>query len=88
VLAVGSALGSFTNTVTQGIVSALGRTYPQLGTYTNLIQHDAAINPGNSGGPLIDANGDVVGVNTLGIPSAQGLFFAVPASSVERWPRS
>ncbi len=84
VLAVGSALGSFTNTVTQGIVSALGRTYPELGTYTNLIQHDAAINPGNSGGPLIDANGDVVGVNTLGIPSAQGLFFAVPASSVEK----
>ena len=82
VLAVGSPLGAFTNTVTQGIVSALGRTYPQLGTYTNLVQHDAAINPGNSGGPLIDANGDVVGVNTLGIPEAQGLFFAIPSNSV------
>ncbi len=84
VLAIGSALGAFTNTVTQGIVSALGRTYPELGlgNYTNLIQHDAAINPGNSGGPLIDANGDVVGVNTLGIPEAQGLFFAIPANSV------
>lgn len=84
VLALGSPLGAFTNTVTQGIVSALGRTYPEFfGTYTNLVQHDAAINPGNSGGPLIDANGDVVGVNTLGIPVAQGLFFAVPSNNVE-----
>jgi 2-alkenal reductase len=83
VLALGSPLGAFTNTVTQGIVSALGRTYPEFfGPYTNLIQHDAAINPGNSGGPLIDANGDVIGVNTLGIPEAQGIFFAVPSNSV------
>ncbi|MFM9107672.1 MAG: S1C family serine protease [Chloroflexota bacterium] len=83
VLALGSPLGAFTNTVTMGIVSALGRTYPEIfGPYTNLIQHDAAINPGNSGGPLIDANGDVIGVNTLGIPQAQGIFFAVPANSV------
>jgi len=84
VLAIGSPLEAFTNTVTQGIVSALGRTYPEFRTYTNLIQHDAAINPGNSGGPLIDANGDVVGVNTLGIPGAQGLFFAIPSNSVEQ----
>ncbi|HEX5500343.1 MAG TPA: PDZ domain-containing protein, partial [Thermomicrobiales bacterium] len=58
--------------------------------YSNLIQHDAAINPGNSGGPLVDANGDVIGVNTLGISAApqigpvQGLFFAIPSNTVQR----
>ena len=86
VLALGSPLGEFTNTVTQGIISALNRDFPLespcSGIYTNLIQHDAAINPGNSGGPLINAAGEVIGVNTLGIPEAQGLFFAVPASTV------
>jgi len=92
VLAIGSPLGAFTNTVTEGIVSALGRN--ELGSggvcqnYSNLIQHDAAINPGNSGGPLFNMRGEVIGVNTLGIPQAstgvpvQGLFFAVPASTV------
>ncbi len=85
-LALGSPLGQFTNTVTQGIISALNRDFPYTspcsGTYSNLIQHDAAINPGNSGGPLINAAGEVIGVNTLGIEGAQGLFFAVPASTV------
>jgi len=85
VLAIGSPLGTFTNTVTEGIVSALGRTVaddaggPEL---LNLIQHDAAINPGNSGGPLVTLTGEVVGINTLGIIDAQGLFFAVPAQTV------
>jgi 2-alkenal reductase len=93
VLAIGSPLGAFTNTVTQGIVSAVGRYYEgfigQGSVYTNLIQHDAAINPGNSGGPLFNLAGEVVGVNTLGLTDtgdgriAQGLFFAVPASTVE-----
>jgi len=91
VLAIGSPLGTFTNTVTQGIVSALGRSIPGSGCsiYTNLIQHDAAINPGNSGGPLFAMDGQVIGVNTLGIPQvpgegtiAQGLFFAVPSNTV------
>jgi 2-alkenal reductase len=88
VLAIGSPLGAFTNTVTEGIVSALGRTVE--GTnYTNLIQHDAAINPGNSGGPLFNLQGEVVGVNTLGINEtesggiAQGLFFAIPSNTVK-----
>jgi S1-C subfamily serine protease len=91
VLAIGSALGAFTNTVTQGIVSAIGRDFPgqQTSFYTNLIQHDAAINPGNSGGPLFNFTGEVVGVNTLGIPFSesgdivQGLFFAIPSSTVK-----
>ena len=82
----------FTNTVTQGIVSALGRDFGQFRgvrqLYNNLIQHDAAINPGNSGGPLFTLTGEVVGVNTIGITetggeaTAQGLFFAVPSNTV------
>ena len=86
VLALGSPLGTFTNSVTQGIISALGRTVPdeQGGPELfNLIQHDAAINPGNSGGPLVTLNGEVVGINTLGIIDAQGLFFAVPSETVQ-----
>ena len=87
VLAIGSPLGTFTNTVTEGIVSALGRTVPDdTGgpELLNLIQHDAAINPGNSGGPLVTLAGEVVGINTLGIVDAQGLFFAVPSKTVTR----
>jgi len=89
VLAIGSPLGAFTNTVTQGIVSALGRTMEDT-NYTNLIQHDAPINPGNSGGPLFNLSGEVVGVNTLGINQtqsgeiAQGLFFAIPSNTVKK----
>jgi 2-alkenal reductase len=87
VLAIGSPLGTFTNTVTEGIVSALGRSVPDdTGgpELLNLIQHDAAINPGNSGGPLVTLAGEVVGINTLGIVDAQGLFFAVPSKTVIR----
>lgn len=92
VLAIGSPLGHFTNTVTRGIVSALGRSLqeqPGNPELTGLIQHDAAINPGNSGGPLFNLGGEVVGVNTLGIPQtpggvpAQGLFFAIPSNTVK-----
>jgi 2-alkenal reductase len=93
VLAIGSPLGAFTNTVTEGIVSAVGRDFPLDASsgpqmYTNLIQHDAPINPGNSGGPLFNLKGEVVGVNTLGIPSeqgqpVQGLFFAIPSNTVQ-----
>ncbi len=95
VLAIGSPLGEFTGTVTDGIISALNRDFPGAAAqgepaYSNLIQHNAAINPGNSGGPLFDLAGRVVGVNTLGIPQtqtgvpAQGLFFAIPANTVSR----
>jgi 2-alkenal reductase len=92
VLAIGSPLGNFQNTVTQGIVSALNRDFPYAtgnSQYNNLIQHDAAINPGNSGGPLVNFNGEVIGVNTLGLSvnetgqPIQGLFFAIPSNSVK-----
>jgi len=92
VIAIGSPLGAFTNTVTQGIISATERDFPGQASadeaiYSNLIQHDAAINPGNSGGPLFNLAGEVVGVNTLGIPQqngqpVQGLFFAIPSNTV------
>ena len=85
--ALGSPLGTFTNTVTEGIVSALGRTVPDDNggpELLNLIQHDAAINPGNSGGPLVTLDGEVVGINTLGLIDAQGIFFAVPSETVRR----
>lgn len=87
VLAIGSPLGEFTNTVTDGIVSSLGRDLGGGGgqgetAYSNLIQHNAAINPGNSGGPLFDLAGQVIGVNTLGLQQTQGLFFAIPANTV------
>ena len=74
VIAVGSALGVLSNTVTRGIVSAVR----QVGNIT-LIQTDAAINPGNSGGPLVDRSGSVIGVNSLAVAAqaGQGLAFAV-----------
>jgi S1-C subfamily serine protease len=74
VIAVGSALGVLSNTVTRGIVSA----FRKAGTVT-LIQTDAAINPGNSGGPLLNRSGQVIGVNSIGISkqAGEGLAFAV-----------
>jgi serine protease Do len=84
-IAIGSPLGTYTETVTKGIVSALDRQITvrddQTGrpvTLSGLIQTDAAINPGNSGGPLLNAAGEVVGVNTATAASAEGLGFAIP----------
>ncbi|HKC72709.1 MAG TPA: trypsin-like peptidase domain-containing protein [Chloroflexota bacterium] len=73
VLAIGSPLGSYENTVTEGIVSAVGRTLqePNNGPMlTNLLQTDAPINHGNSGGPLVDLNGKVIGINTAVVRSS------------------
>jgi serine protease Do len=80
VIAIGHALGLKGGpTVSKGVVSALDRTIstgPQV-TLVDLIQTDASINPGNSGGPLVDMNAQVIGINTAGIPSSQGIGFAV-----------
>jgi S1-C subfamily serine protease len=81
VIAIGSPLGTYSNSVTSGIVSAKGRTITTEGSakpLTNLIQTDAAINPGNSGGPLLDANGNVVGINTAIATNSNGIGFAIP----------
>jgi S1-C subfamily serine protease len=79
-IAIGSPLGTYSNSVTSGIVSATGRTVTvSSGTrISNLIQTDAAINPGNSGGPLLDAVGNVIGVNTAVATGSNGIGFAIP----------
>jgi S1-C subfamily serine protease len=77
-IAIGSPLGTYTNSVTSGIISALGRTIQvDGGQINNLIQTDAAINPGNSGGPLLDASGNVIGINTAIAQGGEGIGFAI-----------
>jgi serine protease Do len=76
VVAIGSPFG-LEQTVTAGIVSAKGRIIGS-GPYDSFIQTDASINPGNSGGPLINMNGEVIGINTAIIASGQGIGFAIP----------
>jgi 2-alkenal reductase len=91
VIAIGSPLGDFKNTVTVGVVSATGRSIDTGNGYTmeNLIQTDAAINHGNSGGPLVNLAGEVIGVNTLVVRStqggdvAEGLGFAIPINTAQ-----
>ncbi|MEM8614091.1 MAG: HhoA/HhoB/HtrA family serine endopeptidase [Cyanobacteria bacterium P01_H01_bin.105] len=85
-IAIGNPLG-LDNTVTVGIVSAVGRSSNQVGVpdkRVEFIQTDTAINPGNSGGPLLNQQGEVIGVNTAIINGAQGLGFAIPINMVER----
>ncbi|MBP5656262.1 trypsin-like peptidase domain-containing protein [Candidatus Saccharibacteria bacterium] len=90
VLAIGNALGAYQNTVTQGIISGTGRSVAASDSsggnveyLADLLQTDAAINPGNSGGPLVNAAGDVIGINTATSTSAEGLGFAIPISAVK-----
>ena len=87
-IAIGSPLGTFTETVTRGIISGTGRTITvgdestgRPVTMTDLLQTDAAINPGNSGGPLLDATGAVIGINTAVSAEAEGMGFAIPISA-------
>ncbi len=85
-IAIGNPLG-LDNTVTVGIISALGRSSSQVGVpekRVSFIQTDAAINPGNSGGPLLNARGEVIGINTAIRAGAQGLGFAIPVETVQR----
>lgn len=90
VFAIGNPIGfEFRRTVTSGIISATNRTIKieeeeNKSYMSNLIQTDATINPGNSGGPLILPNGDVVGINTVKISSAEGIGFAVPINVVKK----
>ena len=91
VIAIGSPLGDFKNTVTVGVVSAMGRSIDTGQGYQveNLIQTDAAINQGNSGGPLVDLAGEVIGLNTLIVRNtgtgavAEGLGFAIPINTAQ-----
>ncbi len=85
VIAIGNPLG-LDNSVTAGIVSGTERTSSQVGVpdkRVGFIQTDAAINPGNSGGPLLNARGEVIGMNTAIISGAQGLGFAIPINTAQ-----
>lgn len=89
VYAIGNPIGfEFRRTVTSGIISAKNRTIKieeeeNISYMTDLIQTDATINPGNSGGPLIYPNGEVIGINTVKISSAEGIGFAIPINIVK-----
>ncbi|MEM0010157.1 MAG: trypsin-like peptidase domain-containing protein [Candidatus Bathyarchaeia archaeon] len=85
VFAIGNPFGLAGGpTVTSGIVSAVKRTiYSDKGIFRDLIQTDAAINPGNSGGPLVNVDGEVVGINTAIIPFAHGIGFAIPINAAK-----
>ncbi len=90
VIAIGTALGEFNNTVTTGVISGLGRGIVAGSVYEgfveqldNVIQTDAAINPGNSGGPLLNSSGEVIGVNTAVSQSGENIGFALPINVVK-----
>ncbi len=85
-IAIGNPLG-LDNSVTAGIISATGRSSSEVGVpdkRVGFIQTDAAINPGNSGGPLLNASGEVIGMNTAIIQGAQGLGFAIPIKTAQQ----
>lgn len=89
-IAIGNSLGEFSNTVSVGIISGLGRTVSASGdagfseVLEGVIQTDAAINPGNSGGPLLNLKGEVIGVNTAMANGAQTIGFAIPINVAKR----
>lgn len=90
VIAIGTALGEFRNTVTTGVISGLGRGISAGNIYQgyveqldNVIQTDAAINPGNSGGPLLNASGQVIGINVAVAQGANNIAFSIPVNTVK-----
>lgn len=88
-IAIGNSLGEFSNTVSRGIISGLGRNLTAGGggtseNLTNIIQTDAAINPGNSGGPLLDIEGKVIGINVAIAEGAQNIGFAIPSNQIKK----
>lgn len=90
VIAIGNALGAYQNSVTSGIISGKGRSLTatdssrtQIETLSDMIQTDAAINGGNSGGPLLNAAGEVIGINTAYASQGNNVGFAIPISSVK-----
>lgn len=90
VVAIGNALGQFQNTITSGIVSGVGRPIEASDSYGgssellyNLIQTDTAINPGNSGGPLVNINGEIVGINVAASTEAENIGFAIPINDAK-----
>lgn len=90
VIAVGNSLGEYSNTVTKGVVSGLNRSITASSsrgvpeTIENVIQTDAAINPGNSGGPLVNIDGQVIGINTAIDVSGQLIGFAIPINDAKK----
>jgi len=82
-IAIGSPFG-LEQTVTVGVVSAMGRSEVGIVPNENFIQTDASINPGNSGGPLLNARGEVIGINTAILSSGQGIGFAIPINTAQR----
>lgn len=84
VIAIGNPFG-FSNTVTTGVISALNRSFrTEDRVFHDFIQIDASINPGNSGGPLLNINGELIGINTAIYAKAQGIGFAIPISKARR----
>ncbi len=90
VIAIGNALGQYQNSITAGIISGTGRALVAYSSdltasesLTDMIQTDAAINAGNSGGPLVNAAGEVIGINTATSSEADGIGFAIPISSTK-----
>lgn len=89
VFAIGNALGQYNNSVSVGVISGLNRSITATNsqgtteTLKGVIQTDAAINPGNSGGPLVDLNGDAIGVNVAMVQGSQSIGFALPISEVK-----
>ncbi|MFA5126692.1 MAG: trypsin-like peptidase domain-containing protein [Patescibacteria group bacterium] len=90
VIAIGNALAEFSNTVTVGVVSGIGRSIVaddgagSSESLKNVIQTDAAINPGNSGGPLLNLSGEVIGINTAVSSQGQLIGFAIPINSLKQ----